>query len=100
MYFLEVQENAGSKGRIGILLQPNCLMIIIIVMYDTDNNWPGYVVHRPPLNISLSLPGKGKKVINPAVFMCIVLHNNNASLLTIILTMLIGRSSADMSGIL
>lgn len=32
--------------------------------------------------------------------MCIVLHNNNASLLTIILTMLIGSSSADMSGIL
>lgn len=70
MFFLEVQENAGCKGRIGILLKPKCLMITIILMYDTANNWPGYAVHRPPLNISLSLPGKGKKVINPWLYLC------------------------------
>lgn len=65
MSLLEVQENAGWKGRAGILLKPTCLMITIILKYDTANNWTGYVVHRPPLNISLSLLGKGKKVINP-----------------------------------
>lgn len=32
--------------------------------------------------------------------MCIAPHNYNAGLLTIILTLLIGRSSADISGIL
>lgn len=70
MSFLEVQENAGLKGRTGILLTPNCPIITIILMYDTANNWPGYVVHRPPLNISLFLPGKGKKVINPWLYLC------------------------------
>lgn len=38
-------------------------MITIILMYDTANNWPGYVVHRPPFNISLFLQGKEKKVL-------------------------------------
>lgn len=72
MSLLEVQENDGWNGTAGILLKSNCLMCAIIFIYDTANNWTGRVVRRPPINISLALPGKGSHYFL-TVFMCIAI---------------------------